>query len=79
VTASEPLVETSIIRAPTGTIIPLINWSEGPVKKLELTLNVPVPTRQVSLASGNKVRIFRQHGKVAFALSLDVADTLILR
>jgi hypothetical protein len=79
VTASEPLVETTMIQAPQGMVIPLINWSGEPIKKLELTLNVPVPTRQVSLASGNKVRMYRQYGKVAFSLPLEVADALILR
>ena len=79
VVASEQLVETSIIRSPKGTLIPLVNWTSEPIKNLELTFNVPVPTADVSLASGKRVRTFRQHGKVAFALSLDVADALILR
>ncbi len=79
VTSSNPLVETTMVQASRGVLIPLINWSSGPIKDLELILNVPVPTRHVSLASGKKVRTFRQHGKVAFALSLDVADALVLR
>jgi hypothetical protein len=85
VACSEPLVETTFIQAPQGTVIPLINWKgkDGlgvPIKNLRVTVNIPVPTRDVSLASGRPVRMKQQgKGTTTFWLDLDVADALILR
>ncbi len=76
---SNPLVESSIIQAPYAMAIPLINWSAGPIRNLHVTMNVPVPTRSVSSASGKPVRMERNDGKLVFALPLEVADVLILR
>src|SRR5262249_1591830 len=47
VTCSEPLVETTVIEAPQGVVIPLINWKgkDGlgvPIKNLRVTVNIPV-------------------------------------
>ena len=58
-----------------GTLIPLVNWSKGPVKGLTVTVNLRVPTRKVALAGGGKVKVEKR----VFTLDLDVADALILR
>ena len=79
VVASNPLVETAVIEAKEGTLIPLNNWSGGPVKDLSVKINLPVAFTQSSLASGKTLRVVRQHGEVLFKLDLDVADALILR
>src|SRR5260370_41351829 len=81
---SEPLVETTVIEAPQGVVIPLINWKgkDGlcvPIKNLRVTVNIPVPTKKVSLASGRPVRMEGEMGARIFTLDLDVADALILR
>src|SRR5262249_7726980 len=79
VTCSEPLVENTVIQAKQGTVIPLINWSGVPQKNLKVTVNIPVPAKQVSLASGGTVSMNQNEGKLVFTLDLDVADALILR
>jgi hypothetical protein len=84
VECSEPLVETTVIEAPQGTVIPLINWKgkDGlgvPIKDLRVTVNIPVPTKNVSLASGRPVAMKQENGATVFSLDLDVADVLILR
>jgi hypothetical protein len=85
VECSEPLVETTVIEAPQGVVIPLINWKgkDGlgvPIKNLRVTVNIPVPTRNVSLASGRPVLMKQQEkGRTDFTLDLNVADALILR
>lgn len=76
---SEPLVENTVIQAKQGTAIPLINWSGVPQKNLKVTVNVPVSTKQVSLASGAAVKMSKEDGRSVFTLDLDVADALILR
>jgi hypothetical protein len=77
-------VESTVIEAPQGIVIPLINWKgkDGlgvPIKNLRVTVNIPVPTKNVSLASGRPVRMQMDNGARVFILDLDVADALILR
>jgi hypothetical protein len=79
VDCSEPLVESTIIAAKVGTLIPLVNWTDGPVKGLIVRLNVDVPTAKVELASGKPVKTSKLAGKIVFTLDLDAADALILR
>ena len=80
VVCSEPLVETRIIRSEHGVLIPLVNWSAGPVKGLTVAVSVEVPTADVTLASGRPVHVSAPaDGKPVFTLDLDVADALILR
>jgi hypothetical protein len=79
VVCSEPLVETTMIEAKTGTVIPLVNWSAGPIKGLTVTVNVAVPAATAALASGNPVTVARRGRRAVFTLDLDVADALVLR
>jgi hypothetical protein len=73
-------VDTRIIRAKEGVLIPLVNWGGSPVKGLTVTVGVEVPTNEVSLATGNPVHVsVGEGGKRVFTLDLDVADALILR
>ena len=78
-TCSESLVETTVIQAKQGTVIPLINWSGTAQKNLKVSVVLPVPTKQVSLASGAPVKMAKESGMHVFTLDLDVADALILR
>jgi hypothetical protein len=79
VSCSEPLVETKVIHAKKGTLIPLVNWSAGPVKGLTVTVSIDVPTGNTALASGRPVKRETKDGKQVLTLDLDVADALILR
>lgn len=78
VKCSEPLVETTVIESPQGVVIPLVNWSGEPIHELEVTVSIPTPTTNVSLASGRPV-IWEVNGHNTFTFDLDVADALILR
>jgi hypothetical protein len=80
VVCSAPRVESRIIRAKQGVLIPLINWSGAPVKGLTVTVSVAVPMTDVSLATGKPVEVtVGEDGGQVFTLDLDVADALILR
>jgi len=80
VEASVPLVETTVIESKQGVVVPLINWSGGPVKGLTVRLNFNAAGKQVSLASGGTVREEPSDGqRRVFALDLEVADALIVR
>jgi len=78
-TLNRPLVEASIIESKAGTAIALTNWTTTPIKNLQLTANIPLPTRAVSLSTGKPVTMTTVNGKTVFTLDLEVADTLILR
>ena len=80
VLCSAPRVDTRIIRAKEGVLIPLVNWSGAPIKGLTVTVGVEVPTNGVALATGNPVGFsVGEDGKRVFTFDLDVADALILR
>jgi hypothetical protein len=79
VVSETSLVETSVIESPKGTVIVVSNWSGQPVAGLKLTVNIPVPSRKVELASGGKIQVEKGGGKLRLTFDLDVADTVILR
>jgi hypothetical protein len=79
VSCSVPRVENTVIQAKQGTVISLINWSGAPQKNLKVTVHVPVPAKQISLASGGAVTMNKEKGALVFTLDLDAADALILR
>lgn len=79
VTLSTPLVEATVIESKAGTAITLTNWTNTPVKGLQVTANIPVPTKSVTLSTGKPVQVSTVNGKTVFTLDLDIADTLILR
>jgi hypothetical protein len=72
-------VETTMIEAPQGVVIPLVNWGPKPLRKMRLLVSIPVPTKTVALASGRPVQVERHDDATLFTLDLDVADALILR
>ena len=74
-----PHVEATVIEGADGTIIPLTNWSTTPANGLQVVVNIPVPTGNVTLSSGRPVSVRRSGGQTIFTLNLEVADTLILR
>jgi hypothetical protein len=79
VVCSEPLVESTVIEAKGGTLIPLVNWSAGPVKGLKVTATIPLPAKSAELAGGGALAVAREDGRTVFTLDLDVADAIILR
>jgi hypothetical protein len=79
VTSSVPLVESSVVRSTHGTVIPLVNWSGEPIKKLTVTVILGGLGDKAELASGRPLQAESKEGKRVFTLELDVADALILR
>lgn len=79
VSCSAPLVETTLIRAKEGTVIPLINWAPTPARGLTVTVRTEVPTTKVQRASGGALKVERRGGVTVITLDLDVADALIFR
>jgi len=79
VTISASSVEATVIESKAGTAITLTNWTTTPAKGLKVTINIPVPLKNVSLSTGKPVTMETVNGKPVFTLDLDVADTIILR
>lgn len=79
VECSHPLVEASLLRAPSGAAIVLTNWSGKPAAGLRVTVRSAVRADTAILASGGKVAINRQPDQAVLTLDLDVADVLVLR
>ena len=70
--ASAPLVETSIVDSPKGTVITLTNWTRTPRKGLTLIIDESFPKTAPLLASGGAVS--RSGNRLT--LDLDVADAI---
>ena len=79
VTCSEPLVESTVIESNAGTVIPLVNWSGQPIRNLEVTITISVPTLNVQLAGGGPVKLIQDAKQTKILLDIDTADALILR
>lgn len=79
VRCSERLIDATLIEAKQGAVIPLVNWSKGPVRGLRVTVAAGVPGKHVTLASGRPVQVVAREGALVCTLDLDVADALILR
>jgi hypothetical protein len=79
VVCSAALIESAIVAAKQGTIIPLINWSGAPARNLTVRVAARVPASEVRLASGSPVRAALEGAIHVFTLDLDVADAIILR
>lgn len=79
VDCSAAFVESTVISAPSGSLIPLINWTRTPVSGLKVTLDAGLAGSKVTLASGGKVSVQKDGNKLIVTLDLDVADALIVK
>jgi len=80
VITGDPLVEASVIESKAGTAIVLDNWRGKPLTGLQVQVNIPVPTKNITLATGKPVKVQRTDGMINITIDLDVAgDVLILR
>lgn len=74
------LIETAVIESEAGNVIVLQNWSGKPVQSMTVTVNIPVPTEDVSLASGGAVAVKKQGSKTTFTFDMEMSgDVLVLR
>ncbi len=79
VECSQPLVETTVIQSNHGTLIPLVNWTPSPIEALRVKLAIPLPKKQISLASGRPVKRTKESGNLVLTFDIDVADALMFR
>lgn len=75
VRASAPLVETSIVDSPKGTVITVTNWTSTPRKGLTLIMDGSFPKAIPMLASGGAIS---QSGN-RLTFDLDVADAIFFK
>ena len=78
-TCSETLVEPCIVETKTATVLPLANWSKGPIKDLEVKLTGKFPAKKIIRASGKTLKVEKQKDGLLLTLDLEVADAIILR
>lgn len=79
VVCSDALVESTVIQSPHGVLIPLINWHGMPIRNLRVEINGFPKLANARLGSGKEVLFKQENNRSIATLSLDVADTLILR
>jgi hypothetical protein len=76
--SSDPLIEATLLQAPTGVAVPVINWRGTPVQNVVVTIQAP--GRQVTRASGLPVEVLPgEPGSLVCRFALEVADALIVR
>jgi hypothetical protein len=79
IVCSEPLVETTIIDSPNGSLVTLVNWSGKPIDELTIEISASVPGGKITLAGGAKVAVERKNGRVVATMKCGAADALIIR
>jgi len=79
VRCNQPLVETTIIQSPHGVVIPLVNWSGRAEDDLRVSVNIPLPSGRISVASGLPIGVRRFGATTELTFEMDVADAIIVR
>jgi hypothetical protein len=79
VAASESLVETALIEAPDGLVVPLINWTMRPIANLEVRLRAPPSRAVIGSAAGQPLTVRTNADELTIGVRLDTADALIFR
>lgn len=72
-------IETTVIESKAGTLIPVVNWTGAPARGISVRVSIPVPSRDIRMASGAKVETKKDGSTTVCIFDLDVADALILR
>lgn len=76
---SEPLVEAVVMDHPKGTLVTLVNWTNQPIKGLEVKVKVPAKPGAVRSVSGQKALTAQfANGETSFKVDLDEADYILL-
>ncbi|MGE3804680.1 MAG: beta-galactosidase trimerization domain-containing protein, partial [Gemmataceae bacterium] len=80
VTTSQPLVEAVLIDHPKGTLLTLVNWTDQPIKGLEVSVKLPAAPKSVrSVALQKELGAKYAEGKLSFKLDLEEADFILVR
>jgi hypothetical protein len=77
---SDRFVESIVVDHKEGTLVTLVNWTNGPVKNLEVQVRVKDAPKTVRTVSGQRNLDFtHKDGVVAFRLDLAEADYIVLK
>jgi hypothetical protein len=79
-TSSNLLVESIVLDHKDGTLLTLVNWTNAPVKNLEMRVRMKDAPKTVRTVSGQRNLAFTaKDGVVTFRLDLAEADYVVLR
>jgi hypothetical protein len=78
-TCSNPLVESIVLDDKTGTLLTLVNWTNGPVKDVEVRVRMKDAPKTVRTISGQRdLEFSAKDGIVAFRIDVAEADYVLL-
>jgi hypothetical protein len=78
--ASKDGIESIVLDHKDGTLLTLVNWTNGPVKDLEVQVRMKDAPKTVRTVSGQRNLDFKHNdGVVTFRLDLAEADYVVLR
>jgi hypothetical protein len=76
---SQPGVEAIVTDHPAGTLVTLVNWTNGPLKDLHVAVKLAYRPREVRTVSGQKtIPVEFADGAATFRLDLAEADYVLL-
>ncbi len=76
---SSPFVEAIVMDSPKGTVVTLVNWTEHPVKNVEVQVRVPAsPTKVRSVQAGKTLPFTYQDGVLTLNTDLEWADYIMI-
>lgn len=78
--ASQPVVETSLLKGTDGAALVLANYTYAPIRSFVIDVKISKPYKMAASVSGAKVKILKQSaGKITLELPVDWTDVIILK
>jgi hypothetical protein len=78
ITCNVPLVDAVYMTHERGVLVPLANYTNRPIEKLQLEIEVPRPVARVESAVRGAIPFTKNDGRIQVALPLDNNDFLKL-
>lgn len=79
VETSEPMVETPMLSSTAGTAVTLLNWTNDPVKRLELNIRVPFRVRSLRSVVHGPLKFDSGPQTIRVSLPLASADIIVIK
>ncbi|MFN4260552.1 MAG: beta-galactosidase trimerization domain-containing protein [Gemmataceae bacterium] len=79
VVCDNPHVEAVLIDHPQGTLLTLVNWTNGPVRDLQVRVHLPDCPKDVRSVTGQKsLRFAHDQGQLTFTMDLAEGDFVVM-
>jgi hypothetical protein len=76
---STPMLEVPILVSSTGTAVTSLNWSDAPLKDVNMEVALPFKTASVTSAEHGTIPYTTTSGGIKFRPDVDAADIVAIK